>query len=391
MSASFDWFDYFDYAQYKSAHHKFAQDKHGFTLIELLVVIAIIAILAVAGFTVYSGLQTNARDTQRRGDIDAIASAYEDNYNPASGSYNSLSDSQFTSGIKPTGPSGTTYTYVDGPNASPLPANSCSPNCFKVCTVLENSFSGSTQYCRSNQQGPTSTVAFVPPTYGTPYTTPVGPSPSPSPSPTPNPVFTGLVSYWKLDEATGQTLADSVGTNTGTALGTTVVAGKLGNARSFNGSSDFIQLANALSGYPSGSAARSVCGWGQWTNGSNNISLIFYGTFATGQAVFITRSFENLLGGGFGPEDLPIVSNFWTLNTWKHVCMTYDGTTGALYGNGILLTSAPRIWNTVLNVAYIGDGFGKWVGIIDEVGIWNRALSATEVSTLYNGGIGLTY
>ena len=86
MPASFDWFDYFDYAQYKSAHHKFAQDKHGFTLIELLVVISIIAILATIGMTVYTGTQRSARDAKRRGDINTIAVALEVHFGDTSGS-----------------------------------------------------------------------------------------------------------------------------------------------------------------------------------------------------------------------------------------------------------------------------------------------------------------
>lgn len=51
--------------------------KVGFTLIELLVVISIIAILSVIGMAVYSKVQQNARDAKRRGDIQAIATAYE--------------------------------------------------------------------------------------------------------------------------------------------------------------------------------------------------------------------------------------------------------------------------------------------------------------------------
>lgn len=136
----------------------------GFTLAELLVVITILAILSAIGYSVYSGIQKQARDATRKGDLDSIAAAYEDGYNLALGTYSTVSGSQFTSGTIPTGPSGTTYTYVDGPNAATLNSNA-----YKVCTVLENG----QPYCRTNQQGNPSNVAFIPPVPPLPAQTPV--------------------------------------------------------------------------------------------------------------------------------------------------------------------------------------------------------------------------
>ena len=78
------------------------------------------------------------------------------------------------------------------------------------------------------------------------------------------------------------------------------------------------------------------------------------------------------------------------LNTWVNFVMTYDGDTVNLYANGVLNTSLTATLNT-------GNGktlkFGRWYngyfqGILDEATVWNKALSASEVTSLYNSGAG---
>lgn len=68
------------------------QYKKGFTIVELLIVIVVISILATISIVAYNGVQERARDSQRRGDVQAIVKALElyyiDNgrYPPGSGS-----------------------------------------------------------------------------------------------------------------------------------------------------------------------------------------------------------------------------------------------------------------------------------------------------------------
>lgn len=91
-------------------------------------------------------------------------------------------------------------------------------------------------------------------------------------------------------------------------------------------------------------------------------------------------------------------TNTTSLNTWNHFVITYDGTNGKIYINGVLQAtttvyggSYTRMINTP---AYIRIGSNRstaantaQLGITDELAIWkNRELTATEVAELYNKG-----
>lgn len=145
----------------------------GFTLVELLVVIAIIAILATIGLTVFSGVQKNARDARRRGEIDAIAKALEANKTINAATYNVLANNQFQSGAVPVDTTAakycaavsTTSTTPAAPSswnatdACPAAYNVVSTTnpaattvSWTVCALLENGTGTPPVYCKSNQQ-----------------------------------------------------------------------------------------------------------------------------------------------------------------------------------------------------------------------------------------------
>ena len=124
---------------------KTAWTPEGFTLVELLVVITIIAILSVIGITIYSGVQKNARDSKRRGDVDAVSKAWEVNYVAASPHYPILVASWFGAGGIPKDPqTNVAYDYTGG-----VANEAVAGDTYKVCATLENPVS---QYCKSNQQ-----------------------------------------------------------------------------------------------------------------------------------------------------------------------------------------------------------------------------------------------
>jgi hypothetical protein len=86
-----------------------------------------------------------------------------------------------------------------------------------------------------------------------------------------------------------------------------------------------------------------------------------------------------------GPAALP-------LNTWTHVAATYDGATLRLYINGAQVSSQPHSGAIVTSTGALrigGDSAGEYFqGLLDEIRIYNRALSPSEILGDMNTRIG---
>jgi hypothetical protein len=79
----------------------------------------------------------------------------------------------------------------------------------------------------------------------------------------------------------------------------------------------------------------------------------------------------------------------FTLNTWTLMTTTYDGAVMIVYKNGIVLTSSSASGSLTpgTNPLYIGYRNGSteiFPGLLDDVRIYNRALSPAEIMALYN-------
>jgi Concanavalin A-like lectin/glucanases superfamily len=95
-------------------------------------------------------------------------------------------------------------------------------------------------------------------------------------------------------------------------------------------------------------------------------------------------------GGTFGTADV-VTRGTATLaaNTWTHLALTYDGATIRLYVNGTQVSSLAQTGTIVssTNPLQIGGDstFGQYfAGMIDEVRVYNVALTATQIQTDMN-------
>lgn len=204
-----------------------------------------------------------------------------------------------------------------------------------------------------------------------------------------------LQAYYKLDESSGNASDSSGNGNTATNVNSTAYSsGKINNGASLvAASSNHFTIADAAS-------VRVVNGW--------TVSFWIKPTSLVNGYVLNCRSGENgwgigtdtsghiLVYSGSGAFGNTTSTATMSTGTWYHVVVDFEGTSTKLYINGSLdsTLSNANITNPNTTV-YMGrkatsaDTYQD--GILDEVGIWSRALSGAEVTSLYNGGAGFQY
>lgn len=196
----------------------------------------------------------------------------------------------------------------------------------------------------------------------------------------------GLVGHWHAD---GDALDSSTSTNDATLNGSaTFDTGQVGQAFSFDGTSD---ATAATAGLPSGSGDRTIA---FWVNGSNmavgNTMLFGWGNLAGQEMSSIVLGLGNAPSRKVGfwgwSADFESVSTL-SDDTWYHVAFTLSGTSGDIYINGALDNSATLpVLNTPTGTNLFFGNFsgimGNFDGLLDEVTVYDRALSATEIQTL---------
>jgi chitodextrinase len=213
---------------------------------------------------------------------------------------------------------------------------------------------------------------------------------------------TGLVAAYSLDEGSGTTAGDSSGNNnTGAITNATWVAGKYGSALKFTGATNsFATIPDATSlDLTTGmtleawvnptsltSPANNWCAAisKDHVNSSNDVSYALYAASGTRKP----PSVHILVGStDYGAKGTSVL----TLNTWTFLAATYDGTTLRMYVNGTQVgtkTINGSIFTTADPLHIGGDWSGEmFTGSIDNVRVYNRALTASQIQTDMNTAI----
>jgi len=364
---------------------------NGFTLIELLVVVAIMAVISVVGITAFlkyrngedlklaaQDLVTAVRDAERRSATqengaqwgvrltNATSSQKTEIWSGANYASGTIAQSSsFRNGIQFGNPSIGSYldlvfSAITGQSASGLDS---------VVTLNDGSGDGLVNDVIVNALGSV-TSRFD----------------------------QGLVGYWHFDEGASSTAYDASGNgNNGQlknsptwAAGSSCVAGSCLN---FNGSNQYVNVGN-LSTFPAEGTISFWVNATQMASYRNPLTTNYNG----GNAAIrfeenSSGNFVVVVGNDSGTyHAYTYISSGMSINTWYHIAYTWNTNTNINIGylNGAQVFSQTNsLWPTHIPDFAIGTGFTtdparQWNGLIDEVRIYNRALSAQEIQTMYN-------
>ena len=138
---------------------------------------------------------------------------------------------------------------------------------------------------------------------------------------------------------------------------------------------------------PLNNQQRTVSMWVKYNVVNTNINFLYhYGTSASGNGGYTTSFAATQFGiGGNHSANSSNVSN-----TWYHLVFVYDGENSMIYKNGVLQGTLARAWNVVNNndLFRLGltetGGANFFNGAIDDLKIYNYAISQSQVTDLYN-------
>ncbi len=221
---------------------------------------------------------------------------------------------------------------------------------------------------------------------------------------TKNSGFSGLVAQWHMDEGSGSSIDDSSSnSNDGTITGaswagvdggrwyTSTMAGfSTGDSLSFDGTDDYVTVADSAS---LDVTAITIALWfkvdrvdisqhfvSKWGTGANDLS---YALLLNGNKVRFNTSFNGSV------EDNLNSTGSVSSGVWYHIVATFNGSTKKIYINGsedvsFDITGSLNTTSTAdLTIGRVNTTLSSYAdGIIDEVSIYDRALSADEVEAL---------
>ncbi len=208
----------------------------------------------------------------------------------------------------------------------------------------------------------------------------------------------GPVAYYNFEDATGSTLTDKSGYgNNGTwqgTLGSQWKQGKYGWGGNFNGTDNYVSIPDK-SNIELGGGDFTVSAWTYNTDAAQFVSEQIFckdngaANCEYGLNLFTTGNTYDVYAGLSTATITPASGTGPLYNQWQYLTMVRKGTTVSVYSNGILAGSAiltgTSTTSNSLEIGSIQNNY-RWMGIIDDVRIYNYAISQKQIIQDMNGG-----
>ncbi|WP_168123243.1 DUF5695 domain-containing protein [Paenibacillus sp. HB172176] len=213
-----------------------------------------------------------------------------------------------------------------------------------------------------------------------------------------NATLPDLIAHYMFSESSGTTAADSSGNGkTGTLNGgASFATGQSGNAVTLNGSNGYVSMPGSI---VNGATDITIAAWVKASSLSNWTRIFDIGS-GTSNYMFLSPQPGgaglrfSITTGGNGSEQRINSTTAFPTNVWKHVAVTISGATGRLYVDGVQVATNTSM---TLNPSSLGATTQNWIGRsqfsgdpyfngqIDDFRIYSRALSASEIGSLFGG------
>ncbi len=212
-----------------------------------------------------------------------------------------------------------------------------------------------------------------------------------------NILLTNLLSYYNFDESSGN-LLDIHGSEDFalTDAPTQGVSGLINDAYDFNGSSNYCTSLNNTP-WDLQTTDFSISFWFTIGSNSTNLFMLDYRD-GSNDGFRVARIANNRLEVKHNSITFTSSATYLTSATFRHFILSADrDSTSTIYINGSSIGTINTSSNlNILVKAFLGSRSfstptNRHNGLLDESGIWNRALTSDEVALLYNSGAGLSY
>lgn len=204
------------------------------------------------------------------------------------------------------------------------------------------------------------------------------------------PIPANVISWWPAGGNAKDAI--TVSSNNGSWTGTsTYSSGKVGQGFEVS-SGNYIQVPNSSTLNPTNEI--SIEGWIKASTGYSDFQTIVMKGDLSDFSYALLLDPDNKIYAAIDPWYYVQSTNAITTNVWHHIAMTYQTNSEILnvYVDGQLdeagwIANSSHIITSPLLIGYDGFGYYPFIGQIDELALYNRALSASEIQAIYNAGV----